>query len=85
MSEEYDEAQMGEEGGMPGPGAPTPLFALEVRILQRPIVLLANMLFQGNCWFDKERHPACYRWRLQHCGVRGLHTTTSTGADQGYF
>ncbi|KAF4446608.1 DNA repair protein rhp51 [Fusarium austroafricanum] len=29
MSEEYDEAQMGEEGGMPGPGAPTPLFALE--------------------------------------------------------
>lgn len=30
MSEEYDEAQMGEEGGMPGPGAPTPLSALEV-------------------------------------------------------
>ncbi|KAJ9429070.1 Rad51-domain-containing protein [Fusarium oxysporum] len=29
MSEEYDEAQMGEEGGMPGPGAPTPLSALE--------------------------------------------------------
>ncbi|KAM5356125.1 hypothetical protein ACJ41O_002771 [Fusarium nematophilum] len=29
MSEEYDEAQMGEDGGMPGPGAPTPLSALE--------------------------------------------------------
>jgi hypothetical protein len=33
MSEEYDEAQMGEEGGMPGPGAPTPLFALEVSFM----------------------------------------------------
>lgn len=30
MSQEHDESQMGEEGGMPGPGAPTPLFALEV-------------------------------------------------------
>lgn len=30
MSEEYDEAQMGEDGGMTGPGAPTPLSALEV-------------------------------------------------------
>lgn len=30
MSEEYDEAQMGEEGGHATPGAPTPLSALEV-------------------------------------------------------
>lgn len=30
MAEEYDEAQMGEEGQMGGPGAPTPLSALEV-------------------------------------------------------
>ena len=29
MSEEY-EAQTGDEGGMTGPGAPTPLAALEV-------------------------------------------------------
>lgn len=29
MAEEYDEAQMGEDG-MVGPGAPTPLTALEV-------------------------------------------------------
>ena len=32
MSEEYDEAQTGEDGGMGGPGAPTPLTALEVSI-----------------------------------------------------
>lgn len=32
MSEEYDEAQTGEDGGMGGPGAPTPLSALEVSI-----------------------------------------------------
>ena len=30
MSDEYDDAQAGEEGGMTGPGAPTPLTALEV-------------------------------------------------------
>lgn len=31
MSQEYEEAQMAEEGGgMTGPGAPTPLSALEV-------------------------------------------------------
>ncbi|KHN95366.1 DNA repair protein RAD51 [Metarhizium album ARSEF 1941] len=29
MAEEHDEAQMGDEGGMTGPGAPTPLTALE--------------------------------------------------------
>lgn len=29
MSQEYDEAQMGEESSMPNPGAPTPLSALE--------------------------------------------------------
>jgi hypothetical protein len=33
MSDEYDEAQMGEDGSMVGPGAPTPLTALEVRYL----------------------------------------------------
>lgn len=39
MSEEYDEAQMGEEGGMPGPGAPTPLSALEVNFCRNAIVM----------------------------------------------
>jgi hypothetical protein len=32
MSEGYDEAQVGEDSGMGGPGAPTPLSALEVCI-----------------------------------------------------
>ncbi|KAL6403057.1 DNA repair protein RAD51 [Ilyonectria robusta] len=30
MAEEYDEAQMEEDGGQTGPGAPTPLGALEL-------------------------------------------------------
>lgn len=30
MAEEYEEGQMGDESGMTGPGAPTPLSALEV-------------------------------------------------------
>lgn len=30
MADEYDEAQAGDDGGMTGPGAPTPLTALEV-------------------------------------------------------
>lgn len=31
MSEDYEEAQVAEDNGMTGPGAPTPLSALEVR------------------------------------------------------
>lgn len=42
MSEEYDEAQMGEDGGMPGPGAPTPLSALEVSIRYLEIAAFAD-------------------------------------------
>jgi hypothetical protein len=42
MSEEYDEAQMGEDGGMPGPGAPTPLSALEVSIQYLEIAAFAD-------------------------------------------
>lgn len=33
MSEEYEEAQNGDDSGMTGPGAPTPLSALEVCII----------------------------------------------------
>jgi hypothetical protein len=43
MSQEYDEAQMGEEGGMPGPGAPTPLFALEVSFLRSEVLLRCRL------------------------------------------
>jgi hypothetical protein len=42
MSQEYDEAQMGEEGGMPGPGAPTPLSALEVSFCRSAIAITAD-------------------------------------------
>lgn len=31
MSEDYEEAPVAEESGVTGPGAPTPLSALEVR------------------------------------------------------
>jgi hypothetical protein len=31
MAEEYDENQMADDSGMTGPGAPTPLSALEVK------------------------------------------------------
>lgn len=41
MSQEYDESNMGEDGGMTGPGAPTPLSALEVW-------LLCSMVFRGH-------------------------------------
>jgi hypothetical protein len=39
MADEYDEVQTGDDGGMTGPGAPTPLSALEVR----------HPLLVGNC------------------------------------
>lgn len=30
MAEEYEDGTGGEDGGMTGPGAPTPIFALDV-------------------------------------------------------
>jgi hypothetical protein len=44
MSQEYDEAQMGEESSMPNPGAPTPLSALEVNLTQTAIATPADIL-----------------------------------------
>jgi hypothetical protein len=44
MSQEYDEAQMGEESSMPNPGAPTPLSALEVNFLRNAIAIPADIL-----------------------------------------
>jgi len=41
-NEEYDESAM--EDGMPGPGAPTPLTALEVRVLAPLTSLLIDMM-----------------------------------------
>lgn len=38
MAEEYDEAQMAEDGGMTAPGAPTPLSALEVCLNERRMI-----------------------------------------------
>jgi DNA repair protein RAD51 len=35
MAEEYEDGQMGDESGMTGPGAPTPISALEVRMKGR--------------------------------------------------
>lgn len=44
MAEEYDEAQMGEDGGQTGPGAPTPLGALEgiAGLTKRDIQLIVD-------------------------------------------
>jgi hypothetical protein len=63
MADEYDELQGGggdEENGMTGPGAPTPLTALEVMsILYSPrmqLVFLSEIA--GHSRLDQERYPA---------------------------
>lgn len=52
---EYDEANTADEGGMTGPGAPTPLSALEVRselsILEHWLHKLT--LYSGCCRTDE--------------------------------
>lgn len=56
QTEEYDESQAGDES-MTGPGAPTPLTALEVRVLcifdglwlrKNPYLYSSNRVFLGS-------------------------------------
>jgi hypothetical protein len=54
MTEEYDEAQMGEDDTMVAPGAPTPLTALEVRSHQSIHDDLYLILYAiGRFWLNK--------------------------------
>jgi len=54
-SDGVEESQV-EEGGMGGPGAPTPLSALEVRFELRVIHYSANSLMIGCCRPYEERY-----------------------------
>jgi hypothetical protein len=85
MAQEYEEAQMAEEG-MTGPGAPTPLSALEVRTYKcRVLSAPTNDAILGNCWSDEAGYSIGCRWRLQHRRISGLHTSENARADQGYL
>jgi hypothetical protein len=56
MSEEYEEEMNGDENGATGPGAPTPVTALEVST-RLPVVFTnktcANIIRGGACWSDE--------------------------------
>lgn len=84
MAEEYDEAQSGEDGGMTGPGAPTPLTALEVIDCQF-VGGNDTDLVSGYRWFDETRHSAHHGRGLQHCGIGSIHPTSNVGTNQGHF
>ena len=67
MSAEVAEASQSgyEDGGMGGPGAPTPLSALEVSTgssCTKCRQELSNDI--GCCGTDKERHSTRCRWRI---------------------
>lgn len=53
MSQEHDEAQTGDDGGMVGPGAPTPLTALEVSYCVRQCLRIGLIDFLGYCGLDE--------------------------------
>lgn len=60
--EEYDEIHHGDDSGMTGPGAPTPLSALEVGrvcLAQRLSVSQLLTRFIGRRRLDETRHSAC--------------------------
>lgn len=50
MSEEYDEGQMADDGAGGGPGAPTPLTALEVTM--RPLQQEMFCMHESNGHFS---------------------------------
>jgi hypothetical protein len=85
-SEEIEETQSGiEDSGMGGPGAPTPLSALEVLCFLQHKLMPMLMLHLGYCRSHEERHTVDSRWWLQHRGVCCLHSETDPRADQGYL
>lgn len=85
-SEEIEESQSGiDESGMGGPGAPTPLSALEVRQLFLGDVRMANILFKGCSRTYETRHPADRGWWLQHGRISCVHPKENSRANQGYL
>jgi len=56
MSAEDVQSQSGFEDGLGGPGAPTPLSALEVHASVLPESLLSSWHSTGHQWVDTTRH-----------------------------
>ena len=44
-----------------------------------------NSLLVGRCRSDKERHSIDRRWWLQYGGIRSVHTSKDSRADQRYL
>lgn len=91
MAEEYEEEMNGEEDtGVTGPGAPTPVSALEV---STPVVpyrrwaspSLPNAVHVGTCWPHKARLSTPHGWRLPNRRVRCLRTQAHAGTGQGHI
>jgi hypothetical protein len=81
-----------DDGGMTGPGAPTPLTALEVSHTDHDWALdtllecdWLNMTDVGHRGPDKTRHSTDCRRRVQHGRVCRVHTAETTRADQGHL
>lgn len=75
--EEHDESQIGDET-MTGPGAPTPVSALEVRsqwMGGQPTDQDADLsAFSGTLELDQTRYSVAHGWRLPNGRVDCLHT-----------
>jgi hypothetical protein len=85
-SEEVEASQSGEDG-MGGPGAPTPLSALEVcyqvYLFSLPSSSLINR--SGRRGSHKEGHSNDCRWWIQYRGVRRIHSEENSGANQRHL
>ena len=84
MSAEEDQSQY-EDGLAGGPGAPTPLSALDVCLEGPNIPETTLIVSTGSRRSYKTRHTAIRRRRVQHCRVGGIHTQEDTRANQRHF
>lgn len=81
MSAEDVQSQSGfeeDESMAGGPGAPTPLSALEVRKGKRVTIAIKLTHASGCSWIDQARHSAFCRWRLPHSRSGGVHAQDDT-------
>lgn len=90
MAEEYEDGANGEEGGVTGPGAPTPVHALEVSFDAYMLrcayyYMLTYLTASGSRRLDEEGLSTFSRRRLPDRRVGCLYSKANPGTGQGYI
>lgn len=86
MSAEDEQSQSGYEDGLAGgPGAPTPLSALEVCVTRAVARGVNADDYVGYRRFDEARYPAVHGRGLQYSGERSVHAEEDPRDDKRHL